>query len=463
MSQPEKFLSVFLMYSSPDRAIVETIYSNLTGIGVSPWMDIKKLSPGLDWTKEIMLALRDSNLVLIFFSNSSNSRPSFFQKEIKYAFELAEEMPEDEIFIIPIRLDDCHVPKSLQRYQFVDFSDSKDKGWNSLFQVIIHKQKKMGLSISPKNDLALSDKPKEDSVTENKISQNEAKLKKTPLDFFSKAKVTTDIFSNIYHIVDDFISTQSGNTEKIAASQIKLLTSYYSLVLNQAQRSFTWALIWAFIGVLSFIASGVFLLVNHLNEIAYISVIGGAIIEIISGINFYLYNKSSSQLAEFHTRLDATQRILLANTICEKIEGDLKQETRSQLALAFAGVKLQTTIIPKEHVIPIIRISKINFNPEGKDLENEFIEISNFGNEPVDITEWKLSDKVDHEFTFPRFFLHPRQSVIVWTKIGKDSEKDLFWNKGVPVWNNMQDCAYLKTNEGVLIDFYCYSSNQKAG
>lgn len=460
MSQAETTFPVFLMYSSPDKAMVEAIHTKLLEVGVESWMDTKRIIAGDDWEKEIMTAIRNSSLVLIFLSNSSITRLSYFQKEIRYALDRASEMPVGELFIIPVKLDNCPIPDVLKKYQFVDFSKSKEKGWKALIQSINTKQKRLKLPLSPKIKFDINSNTEQEIET----NDNEIKINKFSPNIINTAKTTNDIINNIFNIANNLLSYPSSDIERIAASQIQLLTSYYSLVLTQAQRSFTWALIWAFVGISSFIAAGVFLLVNQLNDIAYISAIGGALIEVVSGINFYLYNKSSSQLADFHTRLDSTQRILLANTICEKIEGDLKQETRSQLALAFAGVvKPQTVITEKEHTVPIIRISKINSNPEGKDIENEFIEISNFCDEVVDMTEWKLLDKAEHEFIFPKYSLRPRQSVSIWTKIGKDTETELFWNKGTPIWNNTQDCAYLRTNNGVLIDFYCYSSKPKAG
>jgi len=67
--------------------------------------------------------------------------------------------------------------------------------------------------------------------------------------------------------------------------------------------------------------------------------VSGALIEVVSGIGFYLYNKSASQLAMFHTRLDSTQRFLLANSVCEGLEGDFKQQARSNLVRMIAGMR----------------------------------------------------------------------------------------------------------------------------
>jgi hypothetical protein len=59
-------------------------------------------------------------------------------------------------------------------------------------------------------------------------------------------------------------------------------------------------------------------------------------VEVIAGINLYLYNKTTAQLAEFHQRLERTQRFLLANSIAESLENEQKQETRASLVRTIA-------------------------------------------------------------------------------------------------------------------------------
>jgi hypothetical protein len=44
-----------------------------------------------------------------------------FQAEIRYALDCARRMPLDEIFVVPVRLDSCRVPRSIQReIQYID-------------------------------------------------------------------------------------------------------------------------------------------------------------------------------------------------------------------------------------------------------------------------------------------------------------------------------------------------------
>jgi hypothetical protein len=123
----------------------------------------------------------------------------------------------------------------------------------------------------------------------------------------------------------------------IAGTQTEILTGYYTTALAQANQSFRWALVVGLFGLAFFFGAVAFLLTRQDQEIATVSVIGGALVEVISGILFYLYGKATTQLADFQQRLAQTQRFLLANAICESIEGEEKQKTRSSLVHTIAN------------------------------------------------------------------------------------------------------------------------------
>jgi hypothetical protein len=142
----------------------------------------------------------------------------------------------------------------------------------------------------------------------------------------------------VENAIDRVSKSDLNNLPEIAASQLEIINSYYQGVLAQAQRSFLWALIAAGVGLGFFIGSVVFLITQQSNNLSAVSLISGALIEVISAINFYLYAKASSQLAAFHVALERTQRMLMANSICELIEGDLKQSTRADLVRRVAGL-----------------------------------------------------------------------------------------------------------------------------
>ena len=102
-------------------------------------------------------------------------------------------------------------------------------------------------------------------------------------------------------------------------------------MLLQAKSSFRWALVISAAGFIFFLMSIIFVLDQQQKNKALIPLISGAIIEVIAGVNFYLYGQTTKQLSSFYRKLDRTQRFLLANSICESLEGETKQTTRSEI------------------------------------------------------------------------------------------------------------------------------------
>jgi hypothetical protein len=122
----------------------------------------------------------------------------------------------------------------------------------------------------------------------------------------------------------------------VGASVLVLNDEYYRSVLQQAQRSFLWALCAAIIGLLFFLAAVACLLLQQPQNISYVSVICGTLVEAISALNFYLYGRASQQLTVFHHSLDRTQQFILANNICELLQ-DNKEEIRARIILALVN------------------------------------------------------------------------------------------------------------------------------
>jgi len=111
-----------------------------------------------------------------------------------------------------------------------------------------------------------------------------------------------------------------------------------------------------------------------------------------------------------------------------------------------------------EDLMPsLVRITHIEYNPSGPDLAGECVIVKNLGGVPVDLTKWTLSDLSRHVFEFPRFFLAPGASVRVWTKRGTNTSTDLYWGRGVAVWSNIGDRAYLRDGKGKLVYVYTYT------
>ena len=71
-------------------------------------------------------ALQTSDFILIFLSRISVAKRGYVQREMKLALDAWQELPEGVIHTIPVRLDDCDVPESFQRYHWANLFDLAD-------------------------------------------------------------------------------------------------------------------------------------------------------------------------------------------------------------------------------------------------------------------------------------------------------------------------------------------------
>jgi hypothetical protein len=104
-----------------------------------------------------------------------------------------------------------------------------------------------------------------------------------------------------------------------------MLAGDRQIALVQSRRIFFWALVASGVGLIFFVAG---LVHTFPTETAFLS---GAIVEIVAGIIFVLYGKATAQLNSFHSRLEDLQRYLLANSLCESLDGDERNKARATL------------------------------------------------------------------------------------------------------------------------------------
>jgi formylglycine-generating enzyme required for sulfatase activity len=131
-------LRVFLCHASQDKPAVRELYFALKTEGwIDPWLDKAKILPGQDWEMVIEKAVDDSDMVVVCLSSQSITKEGFVQREIRYAYDMALEKPDDTIFLIPLRLDDCNVPRKLRTLHWVDyFGFDKENSYSDLLEVL---------------------------------------------------------------------------------------------------------------------------------------------------------------------------------------------------------------------------------------------------------------------------------------------------------------------------------------
>ncbi len=135
-------VKVFLSYASEDFRVVSPIYDQLAALGLKPWMDKRDLLPGQQWREIIPDAIQQSDFVLVFLSPRSVDKRGFFQSEVRTALKVWEEKLPQDIYLVPVLLEPCSVPRELTGFQWVDLND--EIGWSMLLRAILFQTERLG-------------------------------------------------------------------------------------------------------------------------------------------------------------------------------------------------------------------------------------------------------------------------------------------------------------------------------
>lgn len=111
---------------------------------------------------------------------------------------------------------------------------------------------------------------------------------------------------------------------------------------------------------------------------------------------------------------------------------------------------------PAPTPVPDLRITYVEYNPPGDDVEGEYVRIQNFGGGTPGMAGWTLHDESAHIFTFPDIVFPGSGELRVWTKVGVDTATDLYWGSAAPIWTNTGDTATLANALGTPVSVYSY-------
>ena len=113
--------SVFIAYAKEDMEAALRLHDALRQAGFRPWIDVRALLPGQNWPRAIEMAIQNADFFVACFSQRAVVKRGGFQAEIRYALDCARSLPLDDIYIVPLRLDACRVPRTVARqYQYID-------------------------------------------------------------------------------------------------------------------------------------------------------------------------------------------------------------------------------------------------------------------------------------------------------------------------------------------------------
>ncbi|MFN0112945.1 MAG: SUMF1/EgtB/PvdO family nonheme iron enzyme [Blastocatellia bacterium] len=145
--KPDK-VKIFISYARVDAEPVAEIYQRLLDAGFDPWIDTEHLLPGVKWRSTIVNAVREADFFLLCISAQSSNRRGFIQREIKAALDLWEEKTPDDIYFIPLRLEECDLPDQVSEFQCVNWFEPN--GWDRLMKSLHRQTEKLRDTRPPK-------------------------------------------------------------------------------------------------------------------------------------------------------------------------------------------------------------------------------------------------------------------------------------------------------------------------
>jgi hypothetical protein len=141
---------IFLSYAQEDRGKIKKLYRQLQKADFQPWMDCQKLMPGQNWPRAIQQTIEISGFFLGCFSRHSILKRGHFQGEIALGLEVATQFPENDVFFIPLRLDDCELPRRIAgSMHYIDLFPDWNRGVKKLvgalekYQALRHRRKRL--------------------------------------------------------------------------------------------------------------------------------------------------------------------------------------------------------------------------------------------------------------------------------------------------------------------------------
>ncbi|MDM8514939.1 TIR domain-containing protein [Desulfobacterales bacterium HSG16] len=166
-------VKVFISYAGEDYETAKKLYDDLKDGGVTPWIDKVDLLPGQRWKPAITKAIKQSRFFLALLSSRSVSEKGFFHAELKKALEVFDEFSEEEIFLIPLLIDDCEIPERLEHINCVELFPDYDKTVSSILRVLQADQKVEASKPVPEKPKQAS-KPEASQADPSKVSTNTA-------------------------------------------------------------------------------------------------------------------------------------------------------------------------------------------------------------------------------------------------------------------------------------------------
>ena len=132
---------VFISYVRENSEIVDKLCETLESHGIKVWLDRNDIDPGVFWEQAIRDAIEKGAFFIACFSKEYYERGrTYMNEELNLAIAQLRLLPMDQVWFIPVKLNECPIPKNritvgktLQSFQHVELFEN----WNTGIQGIL--------------------------------------------------------------------------------------------------------------------------------------------------------------------------------------------------------------------------------------------------------------------------------------------------------------------------------------
>ncbi len=133
MSSESKKYHAFISHSSQDKDAAKRLALDLQGRGYSVWFDEWEILVGHNIVDEVFGAIKQSHFMVVILSEAS-VKSRWVDEELTAA--KTREIEDEQVVILPARLEDCGIPTALSAKRYADFTNSWDFGVDEITRAI---------------------------------------------------------------------------------------------------------------------------------------------------------------------------------------------------------------------------------------------------------------------------------------------------------------------------------------
>ena len=167
------------------------------------------------------------------------------------------------------------------------------------------------------------------------------KVKTDELTAEREAKEISEAVKNL-DVLAEKSEEEHRDIRTLMFENLKELKEFYVICKQQIRKSFSAAMFSCFAGFVLFVFAVIIFLLGGNNSASLMAGLSGTIVEIVSGLYFWMYRETSKQLGKYHKRLEATEKYLIALQIIEMLpEGNRNEQYGKLIDYIFENVNKQ--------------------------------------------------------------------------------------------------------------------------